>query len=69
MGWSGRTLVNLKIHFRVYRGSGVAVAGVDIGKNSFHVVGRDSAGPVVLWQKWRATSSKLSQAVIHFDGE
>ena len=30
----------------------VAVVGVDIGKNSFHVVGLDQRGAVVLHQKW-----------------
>ena len=26
--------------------------GIDIGKNSFHVVGLDSRGAIVLRQKW-----------------
>ena len=26
--------------------------GIDIGKNSFHVVGHDSRGAIVLRQKW-----------------
>ncbi|MGY4344874.1 transposase [Bradyrhizobium sp. GM7.3] len=30
----------------------VAVIGVDIGKNSFHVVGHDARGAIVLRQKW-----------------
>jgi transposase len=30
----------------------VAVIGVDIGKNSFHVVGQDRRGAMVLRQKW-----------------
>src|SRR5271163_123592 len=30
----------------------VAVIGIDIGKNSFHVVGHDARGAVVLRQKW-----------------
>ena len=30
----------------------VAVMGIDIGKNSFHVVGLDSRGAIVLRQKW-----------------
>src|ERR1700745_2323976 len=30
----------------------VAVVGIDIGKNSFHVVGLDSRGAIVLRQKW-----------------
>src|SRR4051812_8261508 len=30
----------------------VAVVGIDIGKNSFHVVGLDDRGKIVLRQKW-----------------
>ena len=30
----------------------IAVIGINIGKNSFHVVGHDARGAVVLWQKW-----------------
>ena len=30
----------------------VAVVGIDIGKNSFHGVGLDSRGAIVLRQKW-----------------
>jgi transposase len=30
----------------------VAVVGVDIGKNSFHVAGLDRRGAIVLRQKW-----------------
>ena len=32
--------------------SEIAVVGVDIGKNSFHIVGLDRRGAIVLWQKW-----------------
>src|ERR1700687_5440551 len=32
--------------------STVATMGIDIGKNSFHVVGLDSRGAIVLRQKW-----------------
>jgi transposase len=32
--------------------SGIAVIGVDIGKNSFHVVGHDKRGAIMLRQKW-----------------
>jgi hypothetical protein len=32
--------------------SAVAVIGIDIGKNSFHVVGLDYRGAIVLRQKW-----------------
>ena len=30
----------------------VAVVGIDIGKNSFHIVGQDGRGEIVLRQKW-----------------
>ncbi len=30
----------------------IVVVGVDIGKNSFHVVGLDERGAIVLRQKW-----------------
>ena len=30
----------------------IAVAGIDIGKNSFHIVGLDKRGAIVLRQKW-----------------
>lgn len=33
-------------------GSAVAVVGIDIGKNSFHVVGLDKRGAIVLRQNW-----------------
>src|SRR5262249_20260695 len=32
--------------------SGIAVIGIDIGKNSFHAVGLDRRGAIVLRQKW-----------------
>src|SRR6266436_3631950 len=32
--------------------SSTAVVGIDIGKNSFHVVGLDKSGAIVLRQKW-----------------
>jgi hypothetical protein len=32
--------------------SGIAVIGIDIGKNSFHVVGHDKGGAIILRQKW-----------------
>jgi transposase len=34
------------------KSSAVAVIGIDIGKNSFHVVGHDRRGAIVLRQKW-----------------
>ena len=30
----------------------IAVVGIDIGKNSFHLVGQDRRGAIVLRQKW-----------------
>ena len=30
----------------------IAVVGIDIGKNSFHFVGHDERGAIVLRQKW-----------------
>ena len=30
----------------------IAVVGIDIGKNSFHIVGHDQRGAIVLRQKW-----------------
>ena len=32
----------------------IAVIGIDIGKNSFHVVGHNNQGAIVLRQKWSA---------------
>src|SRR5436190_20926605 len=32
--------------------SAIAVIGIDIGKNSFHLVGQDRRGSIVLRQKW-----------------
>jgi len=32
----------------------VTVVGIDIGKNSFHIVGQDGRGEIVLRQKWSA---------------
>jgi len=30
----------------------ISVVGIDIGKNSFHIVGLDERGAIVLRQKW-----------------
>src|SRR5258708_11117637 len=32
--------------------SAIAAIGIDIGKNSFHIVGQDQRGAIVLRQKW-----------------
>ena len=34
------------------RNASIAVVGVDIGKNAFHIVGQDERGAIVLHQKW-----------------
>src|SRR5215469_8124655 len=63
MGWSGRApappVTNLarapktKEHAMSQSlNSAIAVIGIDIGKNSFHVVGLDDRGAIVLRQKW-----------------
>ena len=39
--------------------SAVAVIGIDVGKNSFHVVGLDHRGAIVLRQKWSLGSKAL----------
>ena len=36
----------------------VAVVGIDIGKNSFHIVGHDERGAIVLRQNGRAARWK-----------
>ena len=63
MGWSGRAPAPPAIeagkgrqrqgarHARTSR-TAIAVIGIDIGKNSFHVVGLDSRGAITLRQKW-----------------
>src|SRR6266404_1419593 len=64
MGWSGRAPALLsasklvggaqrKEHAMTEEHNSVtAVIGIDIGKNSFHVVGLDGRGAIVLRQKW-----------------
>ena len=32
--------------------SSITAVGIDIGKNSFHIVGQDDRGAIVLRQKW-----------------
>jgi transposase len=49
--------------------SAIAVVGIDIGKNSLHVVGQDKRGAIVLRQKWsrgqvEARLSNLSLCLI-----
>ena len=40
----------------------IAVIGIDIGKNSFHVVGHDERGSIVLRQKWSRGQIELRLA-------
>jgi hypothetical protein len=56
MGWSGRAPAPPAseagtpcLRHRIPR---IAAIGIDIGKNSFHVVGHDARGAIVLRQKW-----------------
>src|ERR1700736_3503308 len=64
MGWSGRAPA-LPASESAKRGAtdkehamsqisntAIAVIGIDIGKNSFHVVGLDARGSILLRQKW-----------------
>src|SRR6476659_3202250 len=64
MGWSGRAPAAAaneageggsedKEHAMSEKfNSEIAVIGIDIGKNSFHIVGQDRRGSIVLRQKW-----------------
>src|SRR5262249_35860670 len=63
MGWSGRAPAlpasqtgrppKTKEHaMSQILNSKIDVIGIDIGKNSFHVVGQDERGAIVLRQKW-----------------
>src|SRR5512137_25346 len=63
MGWSGRAPAPPAIEAGKGRqdkehamsqtlNAAIAVVGIDIGKNSFHIVGHDKRGAIVLRQKW-----------------
>src|SRR6478672_3607683 len=63
MGWSGRGPAppaikagkgrqNKEHAMSQTQNATIAVVGIDIGKNSFHVVGLDQRGAIVLRQKW-----------------
>ena len=64
MGWSGRAPAPPAIeagkgrqrqgarHVPDSSTAAIAVIGIDIGKNSFHIVGLDDRGAIVLRQKW-----------------
>ena len=43
----------------------IAVIGIDIGKNSFHVVGLDGRGAIVLRQKWSRGQVETRLAIYH----
>jgi transposase len=45
--------------------SAVATMGIDIGKNSFHVIGLDARGAIVLRQKWSRASLKDGLPALH----
>jgi transposase len=40
----------------------IAVVGIDIGKNSFHIVALDDRGAIVLRQKWSRSQIETSFA-------
>ena len=42
--------------------SAIAVIGIDIGKNSFHVVRLDGRGAIVLRQKWIGPMRAMQRA-------
>src|SRR5262249_54249916 len=53
--------------------SEIAVIGIDIGKNSFHIVGLDRRGAIVLRQKWsrgqvEARLANLAPCLIGMEG-
>src|SRR5262245_49643480 len=62
MGWSGRAPRSISAlsggsqeqgaHPMSRISTAIAVVGIDIGKNSFHVVGLDRRGAIILRQMW-----------------
>jgi hypothetical protein len=44
----------------------IATMGIDIGKNSFHVVGLDQRGAIVLRQKWSRGQIEMSPESCRF---
>jgi hypothetical protein len=46
--------------------SEIAVIGIDIGKNSFHIVGQDRRGALVLRQKWSRGQVEVRLAWKHW---
>jgi hypothetical protein len=46
--------------------SAIAVIGIDIGKNSFHVVGLDGRGAIALRQKWSRVVSRIFRTLVRW---
>jgi hypothetical protein len=44
--------------------SAIAVIGIDLGKNSLHVVGHDARGAIVLRQKWSRGQVEARLAIV-----
>ena len=44
--------------------SAIAVIGIDLGKNSLHVVGHDARGAIVLRQKWSGGQVEARLAIV-----
>ena len=42
-----------------------AVVGIDIGKNSFHIVDHDERGAIALRQKWSVARSRPALPTCH----
>ena len=47
-----RRFLDLIRYFIVFEAHAIAFIGIDIGNSSFHVVGLDRSGAIVLRQKW-----------------
>ena len=52
IGWENRSTKRKEHTMSETHNSVIAVIGIDIGKNSFHVVGLDGRGAIALRQKW-----------------
>jgi hypothetical protein len=61
---AGRTKVREQAMSQKYN-SAIAVIGIDIGKNSFHAVGHDQRGAIVLRQKWSRGQVETRLAHVH----
>jgi transposase len=49
-GWKGRQDKEHAVSQTL--NAAISVVGIDIGKNSFHIVGHDGRGAIVLRHKW-----------------